>query len=207
MADGTTHEFRVPIIHLNDYTLDDIFEKKMIFLLPFYLLRYEKWFRNLDELPDMQEQIIYDFTRIHLWLTTELGESKQETSINLRQVIMDVVHYLLRPAKSTEERIGDIMGGQVLELYTEKLAREANERLEKSLAEAKAQAIAQGIAQGVAQGYSEGISQGISQGKLDFLTELIEAKVKAGKSLEQTAAEVEQSVEDIKEIYESIANR
>ena len=87
------------------------------------------------------------------------------------------------------------MGGKVLELYSEKLEREANERIEKAHAE------------GLSQGITEGITQGITQGELNLLTQLIETKVKAGKSLEQIASEVERDVEEIRELYLTISKK
>ena len=57
------------------------------------------------------------------------------------------------------------------------------------------------------EGFEEGYSQGISQGELNLLTKQIEAKVKAGKSLEQIAAELEQKAEDIKDLYMSILSK
>ncbi|MGN0507361.1 MAG: hypothetical protein ACI4FZ_12430 [Lachnospiraceae bacterium] len=41
-------------------------------------------------------------------------------------------------------------------------------------------------------------------GEQELLTKLVGVKIKAGKSLEQIAAEVEQPVEEIKEIYEGL---
>ena len=42
MPDGRKMEYQVPVVHVQAYTKDEIFQKKLIFLLPFYIMRYEK---------------------------------------------------------------------------------------------------------------------------------------------------------------------
>ncbi|MGN0506964.1 MAG: hypothetical protein ACI4FZ_10410 [Lachnospiraceae bacterium] len=51
---------------------------------------------------------------------------------------------------------------------------------------------------------AEGYGDGFSDGRQKLLTGQIEKKIKAGKTLEQIALEVEQPVEEIKDIYESL---
>ena len=40
--DGNTYLYSIPTIKLTDYTKDSIFEKNLLMLLPFYIMRYEK---------------------------------------------------------------------------------------------------------------------------------------------------------------------
>ena len=40
--DGKTHVYSIPAIKMADYTKDHIFEKNLLMLLPFYIMRYEK---------------------------------------------------------------------------------------------------------------------------------------------------------------------
>lgn len=40
--DGGCHLYRVPAIKVENYTKDKIFEKSLLMLLPFYIMRYEK---------------------------------------------------------------------------------------------------------------------------------------------------------------------
>lgn len=55
-----------------------------------------------------------------------------------------------------------------------------------------------------AEGYEEGFSNGFSEGDLARLSKQIEAKLKANKSLEQIASEVEMTIEEIQPLYDSI---
>lgn len=60
--------------------------------------------------------------------------------------------------------------------------------------------IEQGLKQGIEQGLKQGIEQGIEQGIDRKLTELIEIKMRKGKSVEQIAEELEETVEHIEEL-------
>ena len=40
--DGNTYLYSIPAIKITDYTKDSIFEKNLLMLLPFYIMRYEK---------------------------------------------------------------------------------------------------------------------------------------------------------------------
>ena len=54
---------------------------------------------------------------------------------------------------------------------------------------------------------AEGYGDGFNDGRKKLLAEQIERKVKAGKTLEQIALEVELSEEEIKEIYEGLLTK
>ena len=58
-----------------------------------------------------------------------------------------------------------------------------------------------------AEGYGDGFNDGFNDGRKKLLAEQIERKVKAGKTLEQIALEVELSEEEIKEIYEGLLTK
>ena len=50
-ADGGTYDYQVPVVKVSAYTKDNIFEKKLLMLLPFYVMRYEKKKKDLGENP------------------------------------------------------------------------------------------------------------------------------------------------------------
>ena len=148
-----------------------------------------------------------DYRRIHAWLTQEPHTSEQITYNDIRQLIMRIVEYLLKDLTSVKERIGDTMGGKVLELFSEQMEREKKEQIEQALAEALPRAIAEGIAQGRAQGMAQGMAQGRDEGIYQYQENLITKKIKNGKSLEQIAAEMESTVEEIRELYTKIQEK
>ena len=60
------------------------------------------------------------------------------------------------------------------------------------------------IEQGIEQGIERGIERGIEQGMDQKLTELIQIKLKKGKSVEQIAEDLEETVEHIEELIEKM---
>ena len=49
MPDGRVIKYELPAIYIERYTQDVIFQKKLLFLLPFYVIRYEKKQRKIIE--------------------------------------------------------------------------------------------------------------------------------------------------------------
>ena len=42
MPDGQIIIYRVPVLKLRNYTIDEIFEKNLLILLPYHIINYEK---------------------------------------------------------------------------------------------------------------------------------------------------------------------
>lgn len=49
--DGRKQMYRVPTVKMADYTAESIFEKNLLMLLPFYIMRYEKRAHDMRENP------------------------------------------------------------------------------------------------------------------------------------------------------------
>lgn len=114
-------------------------------LLPFYIMRYEKDIHEMSENPEMFQSLLNDYEEIRINLERELsGADKTALYMNLNKLIIKIADYICRNEKTVRKGIGEIMGGHVLELESEKRAR--------LMAEAKEQGREQGMAQGMAQG-------------------------------------------------------
>ena len=46
---GGTVSFFIPVMKIANYSIDDIFEKKLFFLVPFMIFSYEKDFKKHNE--------------------------------------------------------------------------------------------------------------------------------------------------------------
>lgn len=46
---GGEVSYKVPAIQIRDYSIEDLFEKKLLILLPFYLFRYDGDFEEMDQ--------------------------------------------------------------------------------------------------------------------------------------------------------------
>lgn len=49
MPDGRTLKYKVPVVRTNWYGMKEMFAKKLIIFLPFYMMRYEKMEKQLKE--------------------------------------------------------------------------------------------------------------------------------------------------------------
>lgn len=159
--DGGCHLYRVPAIKVENYTKDKIFEKSLLMLLPFYIMRYEKRGHEMSEDPQLFQELLNEYEVIRSKLEVEITESgRSELFSDLIGLITRISDHIFRNEEKVRKGIGEIseiMGGHVLELESEKRAR--------LMAEAKEQAEALGREQGMAQGMAQGIAQGMAQGE------------------------------------------
>lgn len=140
LSDENIVHYRVPTMKLETYTRDSIFEKNLLMLLPFYIMRYEKDIHEMSENPEMFQSLLNDYEEIRINLERELsGADKTALYMNLNKLIIKIADYICRNEKTVRKGIGEIMGGKVLELESERL-----ERLQKE-AEAEAKAIGEAI--------------------------------------------------------------
>ena len=140
LSDENIVHYRVPTMKLETYTRNSIFEKNLLMLLPFYIMRYEKDIHEMSENPEMFQSLLNDYEEIRINLERELsGADKTALYMNLNKLIIKIADYICRNEKTVRKGIGEIMGGKVLELESERL-----ERLQKE-AEAEAKAIGEAI--------------------------------------------------------------
>jgi len=123
--DEQTHVYSIPTIKMSDYTKDSIFEKNLLMLLPFYIMRYEKKGHDLSENPELFQILLNEFEEIRVNLEKELTETgKSELYTDLTKLIVKIADYIFRKEANIRKGIGDIMGGKVLELESERLKAE-----------------------------------------------------------------------------------
>ena len=83
--------YQVPTVKMEDYTKDLIFEKNLLVLLPFYVMRYEKSVQELEENPEKLRQLLAEYEEIRKQL--ELARKQSERSelyFNLNQLIVRI---------------------------------------------------------------------------------------------------------------------
>ena len=108
-----------------DYTKDSIFEKNLLMLLPFYIMRYEKKGHDLNNNPELFQVLLNEYEEIRVNLEKELTETgKSELYTDLTKLIVKIADYIFREEDEVRKGLGDIMGGKVLELESERLKAE-----------------------------------------------------------------------------------
>ena len=128
--DEKTHVYSFPDIKMADYTKDHIFEKNLLMLLPFYIMRYEKKKHDMRKNLELLQILLDEYDEIRINLEKELTETgKAELYTNLTKLIVKIADHIFEKEEDIRKGIGDVMGGKVLELESERLKAEGEARL------------------------------------------------------------------------------
>lgn len=147
-----TFTYVVPIVKAQKYSLDDIFEKKLFLLLPFYIIRYEdvlkkrakKAFlegsqeeKELEKLVKEYEMIV---ARMEQAFYVDDDEEGRRLCAELEEIMKHLAEILCEDDEDAKKRIGGaIMGGtawktlgeRIEEVEQEKQRAEKNSRIYK----------------------------------------------------------------------------
>ena len=94
-------------------------------LLPFYIMRYEKRGHEMSEDPQLFQELLNEYEVIRSKLEVEITESgRSELFSDLIGLITRISDHIFRNEEKVRKGIGEIMGGKVLELESEKLKAE-----------------------------------------------------------------------------------
>ena len=145
-ADGQHILYRVPILRAQNYTVDSIFEKRLLILLPYHILRYESFLKNSGSNTKKLKQLLTDYQKINDALEQCTNDKKSTLYIDMITLIEEIAdHIIPKDNENVRERLGNIMGGKILKLESERL-------LEKGQLLGEAKGRAAGLIQGQAEG-------------------------------------------------------
>lgn len=186
MPDGSVTEYKVPTIYVGHYTKDEILQKQLFFLLPFYIMRYEKKVLDIAH-PELQK-MLEEYREIEKRLEEEfLEEGKEKVYRDLIELIIRIAGYILKDQEEARKGFGDVMGGKVLELKSDKLIQEGMRR---------------GLMQGRTQGLEQGLMQGRTQGLEQGIAKNVRTLLHKGKTVEEIADLLDLTVEYVREIQD-----
>ena len=116
-ADGQQVTYQVPIIHAQKYTVNALFEKQLLILLPYHILRYEYFLKSNKTNEKKVEQLLEDYRKINqLLMETAEKEKKSGLYQNMICIIQEIADYIIPKDSEVRKGIGDIMGGNILTL-------------------------------------------------------------------------------------------
>ncbi|GFI47432.1 hypothetical protein IMSAGC019_02756 [Lachnospiraceae bacterium] len=130
---GGTVKYDVPIMKVQTYSLDDIFEKGLLMLLPFYIFSHEKGFpeynsndQKLEELKAEYQKILERLDRLEQ--QGVIGAFDKHTVIELSS---DVVKEIAQKYENVQKGVSDIMGGALIETNSKAILKETALRMLK----------------------------------------------------------------------------
>lgn len=113
--------YSVPVIKVQNYTKDTIFQKKLLFLLPFYIMRYEKAADQIENNDEKLSGLLQEYEDIRVKLLETLGEGNHGREYaELVELITRISDYIFREKKKAREGVSEKMRGKVLELEVDK---------------------------------------------------------------------------------------
>lgn len=114
---GGTVRYDIPIMKVQAYSLDDIFEKRLLLLIPFYIFSHEKNFpeynsnkQKLTELESEYKDILGRLDDIEC--QGIIGAFDKRTIIELSNDVLKEIAYKY---ENIQKGVGDIMGGALIE--------------------------------------------------------------------------------------------
>ncbi len=124
---GGTVQYDVPIMKVQTYSLDDIFEKGLLMLIPFYIFSHEKdlpeYNSNEQKLAELKAEYQEILERLDkLERQGVIGAFDKRTIIDLSG---DVIHEIARKYKNVQKGVGDMMRGKLIETSARRLKNEA----------------------------------------------------------------------------------
>ena len=172
---GGILEYPIPIMKCQSYTLSEIFNKKLLFLLPFYIFTYESRFEeyeeNAEKLAELQSEYEQMKERLEeLCIRREINEYTKLMLIDMSKRVLD---HIAVKKKNIREGVKKVMGGKVLEYEAKTILK---------------------------TGIEQGLEQGLEQGALRKLIQLICRKRRRGTSTILIAEDLEEEIQTVEEI-------
>ncbi len=133
---GGTVQYDVPIMKVQKYSLDDIFEKRLLMLIPFYIFSHENSFPEYNS----NEQKLAELKAEYQEILERLDELEQHGVIGAfdkRTIIElsgDVIKEIAQKYENVQKGVGDIMGGALIETSARRLKNEAENETKKQTA-------------------------------------------------------------------------
>lgn len=176
-SDGQQVIYRIPIIHAQHYTVNDMFEKKLLILLPYHILRYEHFLRSNRTNEKKLNQLLDDYRKINERLTDTC--EKEKKSKDMICLIKEIADHVIPKENEARKGVDEIMGGNILTLPSDLIREER----------------AAGREEGLVTGREEGLATGLEKGRNDTIFSFVQDGI---ISVEVGADKANLSIEDFK---------
>ena len=175
--DGQSVDYKVPVLRMQWYSLEELLEKNLVMLLPFYIIRYEKLREQLEMDGTLRKELYTEYRNIERYLEKLFLQNGQEKSFrDMMELINRITGYIFSKSEKIKEGLGEIMGGQVLELESDRLIK-------------------------------KGEQIGLARGSIEKLAELVAKRMRKGDTAEQIAELLEEDQQLIQKIYTLIQEK
>lgn len=169
---GGDVEYSIRVMKAQKYTMEEMFGKGLLFLVPFYIFSHESRFEEYEKDASRLEALKAEYSQIRAELERlmEQGKISEYTKCTLVDMSNKVLENIARKYHSVRKGVRDIMGGKVLEYEAKTIRNE-------------------GIEQGMEQGVEKGIRATVSILKnLGIPEQTIQVKIQEQYNLSREAS-------------------
>ena len=141
---GGQTSYTVPIIKVQQYSLDELFEKKLLFFLPFYIFSHEKELAECDTNETKLEHLkdVYKGIRTRLDDLQRAGEIDGFMKKAIYTMINHVMALIAQKYENVRKGVEPIMGGKIIEYEAKDILNKGIEKgLEKGRDEERQKAV------------------------------------------------------------------
>ena len=181
---GGRISYTVPVLKVKRYTINELFEKKLFFLIPFHIFAYEKAFKELEENKKKLKQLEAEYASIRerLEIACQMGDLNRYAKAAILDMSRKVIEHLAVKYKNVAKGVSRTMGGKVLNY-------EAKDILNR------------GRAEGRREGEASGIRIGEERTKIQIATKLLNM----GNDIKSVAELAELPQETVEKLARSIS--
>ena len=118
--------YSIPVMKMQVYAIDDIFEKNLLFLIPFYIFTHEKELEEYDKNEDKLEILKQEYEGIKKRLEekTVEGEIDEYTKCTITDMSKKVLEHLADKYENVKKGVGLVMGGRILDYEAKTIKNE-----------------------------------------------------------------------------------
>ncbi len=133
---GGTVSYDVPVMKVQTYTLADLFDKRLLFLIPFYIFSHEKRFakynrneRELEKLKQEYQEIVSGLDELER--REVIGAFDRRTII---EISGDVLREITKKYENVQKGVGEIMGGALIETEARTILNQGKDEANRATA-------------------------------------------------------------------------
>jgi len=180
LTPGGKVSYTVPVLKVKRYTIHELFEKKLFFLIPFHIFAYEKDFKELEENKKKLKQLEAEYASIRerLEIACQMGDLNRYAKAAILDMSRKVIEHIAVKYKNVAKGVSRTMGGKVLNY-------EAKDILNR----------------GRAEGRMEGRREGEEYTKIQIATKLLNM----GNDIKSVAELAELPQETVEKLAQSIS--
>ena len=184
LTPGGRVSYTVPVLKIKRYTIHELFEKKLFFLIPFHIFAYEKDFKELEENKKKLKQLEAEYASIRerLEIACQMGDLNRYAKAAILDMSRKVIEHLAVKYKNVAKGVSRTMGGKVLNY-------EAKDILNR------------GRAEGSREGRMEGRREGEEYTKIQIATKLLNM----GNDIKSVAELAELPQKTVEKLAQSIS--